>query len=65
VEGGLFYWGPRRICKGRLWKRASLSIGATLGNLEGRLVYRRIRNKKKKENSVLIVLIGSKTNFRP
>ena len=33
--GGMFYWGPWRICKERLWKWASLSIGAPLGNLEG------------------------------
>jgi hypothetical protein len=33
--GGLFYWGPRRMCKGRLWRRAFLSMGAPLGNLEG------------------------------
>jgi len=44
-EGGLWEWGiplrgssvrgPWRMCKGRLWRQASLSIGATLGNLEG------------------------------
>ena len=34
LEGGLLYWGPWRMCKGRLWRRASLSIGAPLGNLE-------------------------------
>jgi len=35
MEGGfLLYRGPWRICKGRLWKHASLSIGAPLGNLE-------------------------------
>ena len=33
--GGLLYWEPWRMCKGRLWGRASLSIGAPLGNLEG------------------------------
>jgi hypothetical protein len=33
--GGLLYWGPWRVCKGRLWRQASLSIGAPLGNLEG------------------------------
>jgi len=32
--GGLLYWGPRTICKGRLWKQAFLFIGAPLGNLE-------------------------------
>jgi len=31
---GLLYWGAWRMCKGRLWGRASLSIGAPLGNLE-------------------------------
>jgi len=34
LEGELLSWGPWRMCKGRLWRRASLSIGATLGNLE-------------------------------
>ena len=33
--GGLLYWGPWKICYERLWIRASLSIGALLGNLEG------------------------------
>ena len=33
--GGILYWGPWRLCRGRLWWRASLSIGAPLGNLEG------------------------------
>jgi len=28
---GLLHWGSRRICKERLWKRASLSLGAPLG----------------------------------
>jgi hypothetical protein len=32
--GGLFYWGPWKICYERLRIRASLSIGAPLGNLE-------------------------------
>ena len=35
LQGGLLYWGPWRMCKGRLWERASLSTGAPLGNLEG------------------------------
>jgi len=34
VEGGYFP-GPWRICKGRLWRRASLSIGAPLGTWKG------------------------------
>jgi hypothetical protein len=34
LDGGLLYWGLWRICKGRLWRRASLSIGVPLGNLE-------------------------------
>jgi len=29
------YWGIRETHKRRLWKRASLSIGAPLGNREG------------------------------
>jgi hypothetical protein len=32
---GLLHWGPWRMCKGRLWRRAALSIRAPLGNLEG------------------------------
>jgi len=36
LEGGFFYWRPWRMRKGRLWRRAFLSIGAPLGNLEGR-----------------------------
>jgi hypothetical protein len=43
---GLLYWGSRRICKGRFWKRASLSLGAPLGNLEG-FVYRGFREAVK------------------
>jgi hypothetical protein len=35
LEGGLLYWGLWRICTGRLWRRASVSIGAQMGNLEG------------------------------
>ena len=35
MGGGLLYWGPWRMCKGRLWRRASLSIVASLENLEG------------------------------
>ena len=35
LEGGLLYWGPWRMCKGRLWQQASLSIGTLMGNLEG------------------------------
>ena len=34
-EGGLLYRGPWMACKGRLWRRESLSTGAPLGNLEG------------------------------
>jgi hypothetical protein len=36
LEGGLLYWGPRKICEVRLWKLASVSVGAPLlGNMEG------------------------------
>jgi len=35
---GLLYWESWRMCKGRLWRQASLSIGALLGK-KG-LVYR-------------------------
>ena len=31
----VLYWGHWRMCIGRLWRQASLSIGAPLGNLEG------------------------------
>jgi len=40
LEGGFLYWEPWRMCKERLWRCASLSIGAPLGNLEGGLIYR-------------------------
>jgi len=33
LEGAL-YLGPWKLCRGRLWWRASLSLGAPLGNLE-------------------------------
>jgi hypothetical protein len=33
--GGLLYWRPWRMCKGRLWRWTSLYIGDPLGNLEG------------------------------
>jgi hypothetical protein len=33
-SGDLVNWGPREICK-RIWKRAAVSMGAPLGNLEG------------------------------
>ena len=32
---GLLYWGTRRICIARLWRRAFFSMGALLGNLDG------------------------------
>jgi hypothetical protein len=35
LEGRWFYWGFRKICTRRLWKRPYLSIGFSLGNLEG------------------------------
>jgi hypothetical protein len=35
--GRLIYWEPWLMCKGKLWRRASLSIGTPLGNLEGSL----------------------------
>jgi len=34
---GLLYWGTWRMCKGRLWRWAPLSIGAPVGNMEGGL----------------------------
>jgi hypothetical protein len=30
LEGGLLYWGPRKICEVRLCKWASVPIGASL-----------------------------------
>jgi hypothetical protein len=33
LKGGFLYWGPW-VMKGRLWRRASLFMGAQLGNLE-------------------------------
>jgi len=35
LEGRLLYCGAWRMCKGRLRRRASLSTGASLGNVEG------------------------------
>jgi hypothetical protein len=29
----------KEICKGRLWKKETFSIGTLLGNLEGQFVY--------------------------
>jgi hypothetical protein len=34
VEVLVLYWGPWRMCNGRFWRQASLSIEAPLGNLE-------------------------------
>lgn len=34
-SGDLVNWRRREICKRRIWKRAALSVGAPLGNLEG------------------------------
>jgi hypothetical protein len=43
LSGDLVYWGHREIYRRRLWKGASLSIGAPLGNLgEGGVIYRGI-----------------------
>jgi hypothetical protein len=33
MEGGSFAGGPWGICEGRLWKQASVCIGASLGDL--------------------------------
>jgi hypothetical protein len=40
---GNVFFETRKICKRRLWKRASLSTGAPLRNLEGRLFYLELR----------------------
>jgi hypothetical protein len=37
LEGRLPDWGPQRVCKVKLWKWVSVSIGAPiLGNMERR-----------------------------
>jgi hypothetical protein len=33
------------MCVGRLWRGASFSIGASLGNMKGILLYRGLRDK--------------------
>jgi hypothetical protein len=42
LSGDIVYSGIREICKRRLGKRAAVSIGAPLGNLEGGLLYWKI-----------------------
>ena len=58
--GGLIYWGPQRIYKGRLWRQAYLSIGAPLGKLEGRFVYQGLREtvNKGSRNRAFLCLWG-------
>ena len=34
-----YFWGIQEICKRRLWKRETFSIGTLLGNLEGGFIY--------------------------
>jgi hypothetical protein len=34
LEGGAPFLGTLKVMRGRLWRQASLSIGASLGNLE-------------------------------
>jgi len=43
LRGDVVYLGIHEVCKRRLWKRISLSIGAPLGNLEGESFYRGLR----------------------
>ena len=38
--GGLLYWGPWRLCRGRLWWGASLFIGTPIGEPERGFMYR-------------------------
>jgi len=35
LQGCFLYWGLQKIYIRRFWKQASLSIGASLGNMEG------------------------------
>ena len=48
LKEGLSCWGPRRICKARLWKWASVSMGAPFwGEMEGRSSPRVFAGKEK------------------
>jgi hypothetical protein len=44
LEGGLLYWGPW-VVKIGLWGRASLFMGAQLGNLEWALLPGTLRDR--------------------
>jgi len=41
---GLLYWGPRGICQARLWKWASVSTGAPMGE---RILFRAFERREK------------------
>jgi len=47
------YWGSRRICKERLWRWASLLMGAPLENLEGGLFTRDLHIEEGSEDGHL------------
>jgi hypothetical protein len=34
LEAGVTLLGTLKVCRGRIWRRASLSVGALLGSLE-------------------------------
>jgi hypothetical protein len=41
------FWGLKVMCKRRLCKWASLSIGGPLGDLEGRIIYQGLKETVK------------------
>jgi len=48
LEGRLLYWGPQTVCKVKLWKLTSVSIGAPiLGNMGGRSFPRAFDRREK------------------
>ena len=62
LERGFLYWGPRRMCSTRLWKWASVSIGALLlVNMEGRSFPRVF---EKKENFLYLFMEIFMRNLR-
>jgi hypothetical protein len=45
LEGRLPYWGPRKICKIRLWKWACFHRGPILKNIGGRSFRRAFKRR--------------------